>query len=466
MLCASCGEDLPLPTQRCRTCERPTLLAERYRLEAIIGRSARSTTFRATRLADDRSVAIKEIPLALAVDLKALELAERESRVLAELDHPGVVRLLEAFQAGVGRRTSFYLALELVDGRTLDEESKRARGTEAEVLMTAREILGILRYLHQRSPPVIHRDLKPANVMRRRDGRLVLIDFGSVRDAAGDSRLGGSTVAGTFGFMAPEQFRGVADPATDLYALGVLISVLLTHSPAEWLFDPAEPGRWRRLVPALPATRALLERLLAPELAERAADVAEVAPLLETAIQAALASRGRAPSSQMSLPLAIRARDLLLRSPRRAVLSTFGIPAALVVSLLTYASLDTDPAISDPPPVLNVGRLHVDVAPDGAEVWVNGKPVYLDNGEIARTPLRTPVLLPVGEPYQIVIQRPGFEPLTYRGRLESALEPEKLRVVLKRRESLPPPPPRPDPRPGSRTIPKPPALDSAASKPG
>src|SRR5690606_3027281 len=74
-----------------------------------------------------------------------------------------------------------------------------------------------------RSPPVIHRDIKPTNLVRAADGRVSLVDFGGVREAG---RSGGSTMIGTFGYMAPEQLHGQAGPATDLYALGATIVAL------------------------------------------------------------------------------------------------------------------------------------------------------------------------------------------------------------------------------------------------
>ena len=85
--------------------------------------------------------------------------------------------------------------------------------------------LEILDYLHTRTPSVVHRDIKPSNIVRApNDGRCSLVDFGGVLDAAREK--GGSTIVGTFGYMAPEQLHGQAVPATDIYALGATIVAL------------------------------------------------------------------------------------------------------------------------------------------------------------------------------------------------------------------------------------------------
>ncbi|MEZ4474291.1 MAG: protein kinase [bacterium] len=134
----------------------------------------------------------------------------------------------------------FYLVQEFVAGPTLAAELTRRRYTEDEVLAILDELAEVLAYLHRLMPPVVHRDLKLKNVIRRSsDQKLVLIDFGAVRDVVADPRVGGSTVAGTYGYMAPEQFRGEASPQSDLYALGVLGVVLLS---AASLVDLARPG--------------------------------------------------------------------------------------------------------------------------------------------------------------------------------------------------------------------------------
>src|SRR5688572_5683118 len=88
-----------------------------------------------------------------------------------------------------------------------------------------------LGYLHGHAPPVVHRDIKPGNVILRPDGSFCLVDFGSVRDRLKPE--GGSTVVGTFGFMAPEQFQGRAAPGSDVYAVAATALSLLTGSEPE-----------------------------------------------------------------------------------------------------------------------------------------------------------------------------------------------------------------------------------------
>ena len=235
MICARCEQ--PTPSAPCSACGEDPLLGGRWALESLLGQGASGTTWAASATldaggapAERERVAIKEISLRGRAAGKARELIEREVRILRELDHPGVPSYRGHLTAGEGRGRALYLLQELIPGQTLSAEMETRRYSEPEVLGVVEELLEILRYLHGRSPPVVHRDVKPANVMRRPDGSLCLIDFGAVRDALkGD--LGGSTVAGTFGYMAPEQFAGDASPASDLYGVGALAVALLAPRP-------------------------------------------------------------------------------------------------------------------------------------------------------------------------------------------------------------------------------------------
>jgi hypothetical protein len=242
-----------------------------------VGQGASGTVYRGTDEQTGQAVAVKEMAFRLGDDAKTRELVAREGRVLRQLSHPGIPRWLDEVVAGSGRARALFLVQEFIEGRALDEELAEHRWSEDEVLALMEEVLGILGYLHSRHPPVIHRDLKPGNLRRRPDGRVVLVDFGAVRDALAGAALGGSTVAGTFGFMAPEQFRGHAEPATDLYALGVIVVALLSRRDPSTLHDRAGRLEWRSAVSVSPALTALLAELLAPDPGERPASASAVA---------------------------------------------------------------------------------------------------------------------------------------------------------------------------------------------
>jgi serine/threonine protein kinase len=270
--CGGCGERVSRDVAACPACGADPRLAGRYRLDAILGRGAGGTTWRALDLRSATAVAIKEVALGPGADAAARERLEREARVLSQLAHPAIPRYVEHFTAGVGKHRALYLVQALVEGQTLAAELERRRYTEDDVLSIVAELLGVLGYLHALRPPVVHRDVKPRNVMRRPDGGLALVDFGAVRDVLRDPALGGSTIAGTYGYMAPEQFRGEASPAADVYALAVLAVVLLSRRAPEDMTNGRHELDWRPWVHASPPLVALLGRWLDPDPARRPAD--------------------------------------------------------------------------------------------------------------------------------------------------------------------------------------------------
>lgn len=248
VICAKCGENVS-DEDLCELCGQSTLLEGKYRLEHSVGSGAFGTTFRAQRLSDGAEVAVKEMLIRKADSLKSIELFEREARVLEKLNHPGIPKYLDDFRVEAGKNTAFYLVQEFVDGASLDAWFRPPVHVE-DVFRAALQILDILTYLHALSPPVIHRDLKPKNLLRRADGQILLIDFGSVR-AALDSREGGSTVAGTFGFMAPEQLMGRAVPQSDVFSLGAtLVQLLSGEDPTTFMNASRQFDLGRLTVPA------------------------------------------------------------------------------------------------------------------------------------------------------------------------------------------------------------------------
>jgi ankyrin repeat protein len=212
-----------------------TIIDRRYRLEELLGEGGSGSTYRATRLSDSATVAIKILSLQHLNDWKQLELFEREAQILAQLDHPQIPKYLEYFHVDSEQDRAFCIVQQLAPGQPLNALVQSGwRGTPAEVSSIAQQILEILQYLQSQSPPLIHRDIKPHNIVRNEDGRVFLVDFGAVQATYHNTLMKGNTVAGTYGYMAPEQFRGRASIASDLYGLGATVLYLLTHrSPAD-----------------------------------------------------------------------------------------------------------------------------------------------------------------------------------------------------------------------------------------
>lgn len=262
IICAACGETIG-PADRCSFCDSDPRLEGRYTLHSIVGHGAVGTTYRATDGVSGETVAIKEMPLRPTTPRDQVDRIEREARVLGQLRHDRIPTHHAHFTAGTGKHRAFHLVQEFVDGETLANEIKGRRYTEDEVLAVLDEVLEVLEYLHALAPPVIHRDLKPKNLMRRaRDGKLVLIDFGAVRDVVQDPTTGGSTVAGTYGYMAPEQFKGEASPRSDLYAVGAMAVEMLSRRSLIDLVGVDHQLDWKKAVHASDATKKLIGRLL------------------------------------------------------------------------------------------------------------------------------------------------------------------------------------------------------------
>ena len=270
MICAACHAELDAQPLTCPGCDQPALLRGRYRLIERRNAGSYGTLYAAWDLHFDGPVAVKEVPARNAMDPKVWELVQREASVLRQLDHPGIPTWREDFVQGEGRERALYLVQELVEGQSLDEEMASRRYTEDEVLATLEATLTILTYLHSLSPPVIHRDVKPGNLMRRADGGLSLVDFGAVRDILRGGE--GSTVAGTFGYMAPEQFRGEASPATDIFGAGMVAVRLLSRKDAAQMWDYTGRVDWAPHVHVSGPVAALLDDMLQPDPADRAAD--------------------------------------------------------------------------------------------------------------------------------------------------------------------------------------------------
>lgn len=294
MICAGCGGTEV--SEVCGSCGASGLLRDRYALEEILGHGAQGTAYRALDLETGGAVVIKELPVRPGTSAKALELFHREVRVLQQLSHPQIPTYIDHFEAGTGRARALYIAQDFIEGTDFASVLAEHRFTEREVLQILAELLPLFAYLHGLTPPVVHRDVKPRNVMRRPDGSLVLVDFGAVRDALKDPDLGGSTVAGTFGYMAPEQFAGDAEPASDLYGLGAFAVALLTRKEPHTLLGPTNQLEWRAHTRVRAGAGDLIDALVEPDVRRRLGSAEEALQRVEALLSGAQLPVVRAPA--------------------------------------------------------------------------------------------------------------------------------------------------------------------------
>lgn len=205
-----------------------TFPADRWSVLRPLGEGAQSHSMLARNVQTEELVSLKRLHARHVTDLKQLELFFREGAVLRTLDHPGIPRVLDTFLVREGDAPAeLYIAQTFFEGRDLRAcLADGLRPSTDDVVRWLKELLEILGYLHTRVPPVFHRDIKPSNIMLNTDGRIALVDFGAV--ASGFSTDTATTIVGTPGFSAPEQFSGIANRRTDLYALGAVAWHILT----------------------------------------------------------------------------------------------------------------------------------------------------------------------------------------------------------------------------------------------
>ncbi|WP_309066569.1 serine/threonine-protein kinase [Microbacterium sp.] len=271
--------------------ETPTeaLLEGRYRLGECIGRGGMAVVHRAEDLMLDRTVAIK-IMRSGTEGPGAGARTRREMSVLASLNHPGLVTLLDARVVEGGPE---YLVMEYVDGPSLRERLDEGPLTPTEVASLAGDLAEALHAVH--SAGVVHRDIKPSNVLLAPTGfpshpfRAKLADFGIAQLLDGARMTSPGMVLGTPAYVAPEQARGAAPaPAADIFALGVVLLEAFTGKRPFSNATPAEAIAARQTLPPDipdgldPRWAALLRRMtsLDPVLRPTALEVASaVRPL-------------------------------------------------------------------------------------------------------------------------------------------------------------------------------------------
>lgn len=209
------------------------IIDERFQVDWKLGSGGMGAVYRATQLSVNREVALKVLHQDLTDRETSLGRFFREAKLVSELTHPNIVRLIDF---GQDRKTDLlYLVMELVRGTDLGELLQNGRFRVAMALEIVFQVCGALTEPHARG--VIHRDLKPDNllVMPVSDGTLQVkvLDFGIARTLQNDTQLTATgMICGTPAYMAPEQAQNQElGPRTDLYALGVLLYQMLCGQP-------------------------------------------------------------------------------------------------------------------------------------------------------------------------------------------------------------------------------------------
>lgn len=273
--------------------EQASFRRKSYKLIERISFHQNREVFRAQN-AFGEPVILKRLQMGQLSDWKPMELFEREVKTLQTLQHQRIPQLLDYFHETSAGQVSLTMVMQQIEGPNLAQRLQTGwRPKESEVIEIARQGFEILKYLHNHEPAVIHRDIKPSNLIWTDQAELFLIDFGAVRDIF--IAKGSSTVIGTFGYMAPEQFSGQTLPASDLYSLGAtLLHLLAGRAPGEMPQKHLMPD-FRPYVSCSLELQRLLEALMVPDLEERLPS-AEAA--LE-AIQALSYQRERSPSGRL-----------------------------------------------------------------------------------------------------------------------------------------------------------------------
>lgn len=252
--------------------EKARLRDARYTVHHALGVGGQGTAYLATDHAeDDHSVVLKEFILPVYVDVnvrrQSLERFEKEARILKQLNHEQVVKLLDFFVED----HRGYLVLEHIDGLSLrDMVQKNGPFNEDETRQLAVQMCSIQAYLHELSPPVVHRDFTPDNLILRKDGMLKLVDFNVAQQTESTAT---GTVVGKHAYLPPEQFRGQPVTQSDVYAMGASLFYILTGEDP----DPISVLHPKKLKPELSSELdTIVAKATAIELKDRYAKAQDV----------------------------------------------------------------------------------------------------------------------------------------------------------------------------------------------
>lgn len=181
--------------------------------------------YRATQTSLDRPVAIKVLKTGLLDTPQARQMFDREAQIVARLDHPNIIRVIDK---GITDDGMPYFVMDFIEGETLSHAIKRTDFTTAQKLRAAIQVTKALAYAHKNN--IVHRDIKPGNVLIDREENARVVDFGIalITEDTDIMRSEAGLTIGTLSYMAPEQHSGAAfaTSASDIYSLGVMMYLM------------------------------------------------------------------------------------------------------------------------------------------------------------------------------------------------------------------------------------------------
>ena len=348
-----------------------TMIAGRYRLDAVIGRGGMSTVYKAFDTVLERPVAIKLMHREIATDSDQLERFRREARSVAQLNHPHVVSVIDAGEepspdGEIPPLGTPYIVLEYVDGETLKGLIRRNGPLEIpQAIAYSIEIARALGAAHERR--IVHRDVKPQNILIDPEGGAKITDFGIARSLSEEGLTLAGRVLGTTDYVSPEQALGQpVTPQSDLYSLGIVLYEMLTgdvpfhgDSPVAVAMKHVReeiPDVQARRPELSAATAAVVDRAVAKDLEQRYPDAAAMAGDLEEVLAVEASRTGQATGEVttvlQTLPGRIRSRlPWRMRHPARwiASLALLGAIVALVLVIAadrTHRGTGVSPGVS------------------------------------------------------------------------------------------------------------------------
>lgn len=260
----------------CEQCQASLRVCDRYRPLRLIGQGGFGRTFLAVDegQANHPACVIKQLwPAQFSDPQKIVNLFHQEAQRLQTLGHHPQIPQLLAFQE---QDNALFLVQDYIEGQTLAQELAEAeRFSPDQVQEVLADMLPLLSFIHDHQ--VVHRDIKPANIIRRKtDQKLVLVDFGAAKYHTGTALAKTGTSIGSAEYIAPEQARGKAQFASDIYGLGVTCIHLLTGLSPFDLMDGDGMWIWQRLCdqPIAPSLAWVLNKMIAPAISQRYRNVA------------------------------------------------------------------------------------------------------------------------------------------------------------------------------------------------